>query len=32
MTSSETIIGSFIYTSEYDMVNDTTMGLKGLLS
>ena len=29
MTSSETIIGSFIYTTEYDMVNDTNNGIGG---
>ena len=29
MTSSETIIGSFIYTAEYDMVNDTNNGIGG---
>ena len=29
MTSSETIMGSFIYTKEYNMVNDTNNGIEG---
>ena len=32
MKSSETIVGSFIYTTEYDMVNDTNNGIGGSIS